>query len=48
MKRPRVADNEFLDTDAACRALAEYVGGEVADESTAPIKKPRAYTRREL
>ena len=48
MKRPRVADNEFLDTDAACRALAEYVGGEVADESNAPIKKPRAYTRREL
>lgn len=26
MKRPRVSDNEFLDTDAACRALAEYVG----------------------
>lgn len=26
MKRPKVSDNEFLDTDAACRALAEYVG----------------------
>lgn len=25
-KKPRVSDNEFLDTDAACRALAEYVG----------------------
>ena len=25
-KRPKVSDNEFLDTDAACRALAEYVG----------------------
>ena len=46
MKKPRVSDNEFLDTDAACRALAEYVGGEVADEANAPIKKPRAYTRK--
>ena len=26
MKKPRVSDNEFLDTDAGCRALAEYVG----------------------
>ncbi len=26
MKKPKVSDNEFLDTDAACRALAEYVG----------------------
>lgn len=44
MKKPRVSDNEFLDTDAACRALAEYVGGEVIDEAAAPIKKPRAYS----
>lgn len=46
MKKPRVSDNEFLDTDAACRALAEYVGGEVADEANAPIKKPRTYQRK--
>lgn len=26
MKKPKISDNEFLDTDAACRALAEYVG----------------------
>lgn len=26
MKKPRVSDNEFLDTDAGCRVLAEYVG----------------------
>ena len=26
MKKPRISDNEYLDTDAACRALAEYVG----------------------
>ena len=43
MKKPRVSDNEFLDTDAACRALAEYVGGEVIDEESAPVKKPRTY-----
>lgn len=43
MKKPRVSDNEFLDTDAACRALAEYVGGEVIDEENAPVKKPRTY-----
>lgn len=29
MKRPAVSDNEYLDTDAACRALAEYVGCEI-------------------
>ena len=29
MKRPAVSDNEYLDTDAACRALAEYVGCEL-------------------
>lgn len=33
MKKPRVSDNEFLDTDAGCRALAEYVGcSEFIDE----------------
>lgn len=48
MKKPRVSDNEFLDTDAACRALAEYVGGEVTDEANAPIKQPRAYRRKAL
>ena len=26
MKKHKVSDNEFLDTDAACRVLAEYVG----------------------
>ena len=26
MKRPRVSDNEFLDTDTGCWALASYVG----------------------
>ena len=26
MKKPRVSDNEFLDTDGGCRVLAEYVG----------------------
>ena len=30
MKRPRVSDNEFLDTDAGCWALASYVGLEHA------------------
>ena len=35
MKKPAVSDNEYLDTDAACRALAEYVGCEVSGaEST--------------
>ena len=29
MKRPAVSDNEYLDTDAACRVLAEYVGCEL-------------------
>lgn len=29
MKRPAISDNEYLDTDAACRALAEYVGCEI-------------------
>lgn len=29
MKKPQISDNEYLDTDAACRALAEYVGCEV-------------------
>ena len=32
MKKPRVSDNEYLDTDAACRALAEYVGCATFDE----------------
>lgn len=32
MKKPRVADNEFLDTDAGCRALAEYVGCDANSE----------------
>ncbi|MBO7206962.1 MAG: hypothetical protein J6W10_05050, partial [Kiritimatiellae bacterium] len=27
-RRPKLWDNEFLDTDAGCRALAEYVGCE--------------------
>lgn len=31
MKRPAVSDNEFLDTDAGCRALAEYAGCEVVE-----------------
>ena len=30
MKKPRVSDNEFLDTDAGCWALASYVGLEHA------------------
>ena len=34
MKRPAVSDNEYLDTDAACRALAEYVGCEVQGAET--------------
>ena len=32
MKKPRVSDNEWLDTDAACRAIAEYVGCATFDE----------------
>ena len=46
MKRPRVADNEFLDTDAACRALAEYVGCEVVDNQALTEKKKRRFARR--
>lgn len=30
-RKPRLWDNEFLDTDAGCRALAEYVGCESRD-----------------
>ena len=45
MKRPRISDNEFLDTDAACRALAEYVGCEVV-EPTISDRKKRRFTRR--
>lgn len=30
MKKPRVADNEFLDTNAGCWALANYVGVDYA------------------
>lgn len=44
MRKPAISDNEFLDTDAACRALAEYVGCEVAKIETA--KPRRAFTRR--
>lgn len=36
MKKPAVSDNEFLDTDAGCRALAEYVGCESVE-----VSKPR-------
>ncbi|MGN1063784.1 MAG: hypothetical protein ACI4QC_00085, partial [Thermoguttaceae bacterium] len=38
MKKPKVSDNEFLDTDAACRALAEYVGcsEQIVGENVAP------------
>jgi hypothetical protein len=32
-RRPKLWDNEFLDTDAGCRALAEYVGCEARTES---------------
>lgn len=32
MRRPRLWDNEFLDTDAGCRALAEYVGCEARSD----------------
>ncbi len=45
MKRPKVADNEFLDTDAGCRVLAEYVGCDVATE-TARIARPNRSIRR--
>lgn len=45
MKRPRVSDNEFLDTDAACRALAEYVGCEVVEPNVSERKK-RRFSRR--
>ena len=44
MKRPIVSDNEFLDTDAACRALAEYVGCEVVHVEK--IVKRRSYKKR--
>lgn len=46
MKRPRVSDNEFLDTDAACRVLAEYVGCEVVDVAALTEKKKRRFARR--
>lgn len=45
MKRPRISDNEFLDTDAACRAIAEYVGCEVV-EATVSDRKKRRFSRR--
>lgn len=41
MKRPRVADNEFLDTDSGCRVLAEYVGCDAnSEEKRRRIKAP--------
>ncbi|MBP3530400.1 MAG: hypothetical protein J6K25_04360 [Thermoguttaceae bacterium] len=46
MKKPRVADNEFLDTDAGCRALAEYVGCDVATETTREARPTRPLRRR--
>lgn len=41
MKKPRVSDNEFLDTDAGCWALANYVGCET---ETIPQHKQRKPT----
>lgn len=38
MKRPRVSDNEFLDTDTGARALAHYVGVEAGIGKAAPRK----------
>ena len=51
MKKPRVSDNEFLDTDAGCRALAEYVGcsEDLRDENkrrATQDENGRAYPRR--
>ncbi len=37
-KKPRAADNEFLDTDSACRALAHYVGVESTIERPRPLE----------
>lgn len=44
MKKPRVSDNEFLDTDAACRALAEYVGCATFTEGESSENKNKKYT----
>lgn len=47
MKKPKVSDNEFLDTDAACRALAEYVGcsEQVVGENVPETPKTSASVR---
>lgn len=42
MKKPRVSDNEFLDTDAACRVLAEYVGCSEDIRDKANIRRGRS------
>lgn len=42
MKKPRVSDNEFLDTDAGCRALAEYVGC----DANAPPERRKSFANR--
>lgn len=45
MKRPRFADNEFLDTDAGCWALANYIGCEI--EATPQHQRRRPTMTRE-
>ena len=40
MKRPRFADNEFLDTDAGCWALANYCGCEIEATPTHQRRRP--------
>lgn len=46
MKRPKFADNEFLDTDAGCWALANYVGCEI-DAAPAHQRRKPTMTRQQ-